>query len=285
MFSSFAFGLDDSRQARSPGRRLWWLGVPTTLTWAVVGWTGALGLLDSFRLMSLNRVGAWGADAGPAVSLVLLFSVAITVASSLGFAMLWSSGMSLSRMGMGFRASSLASALGIAVGSGLAIPSWTEPEAVGRRLPFLDDPPQEWSQADWVIYYEPYLVPGIAALIALVLILLLLKDFMASSAADDRAEALQQRGRIVTGHVTHIEFTNVWVMGNPRFKVHVTFPGESGERTVVTTMITSAFQAPSRGSTVKVRYDPQDPGSVRVEPDPQDQAAGRNPGGFLPPQW
>ncbi|SDW47039.1 Protein of unknown function [Amycolatopsis xylanica] len=278
----FAMGLDSPRR---PGKRLLWLGVPTTLAWAVVGWTGTLGLLDNFRLMSLNRVGSWGADGGPAVSLVLFFSVAITVASSLGFAMLWSSGFSLSRMGMGFRASSLAAALGIAIGGGLASPSWTEPEAVGKRLGFLDGPAQEWSQVDWIVYYEPYLVPGIAGVIALVLILLLLKDFLAVSAADDRAEALQQRGRLVTGYVTHVEFTNVWVMGNPQFKVHVTYPGETGERTVVTTMITSAFQAPSRGSTVKVRYDPQDPDSVLVEPDPQDRSAGRNPGGFVPPQW
>jgi hypothetical protein len=72
----------------------------------------------------------------------------------------------------------------------------------------------------------------------------------------------------VTGHVTQLEFTNVWVMGNPRFTVHVRFPTESGERTVVTTMITPLFQAPAPGSAVRVRYDPADPDVVVVEPDP-----------------
>lgn len=255
-------------EAARPGRRLWLLGVPTTLAWAAAGWSGALGLLDGFRLMSLNRLDAWGADAGSAASLVLFFSVAVTVASSLGFAMLWGAGMSLSRLGLGFRASSLTASLGVALGSGVAIPSWTPPESVGQRLPFLDGRPEPWSDVDWVVYYEPYLVPAVAALVALVLIVVLLRAFLREAEADDRAEGLRRRGRPVTGHVVHVEFTNVWMMGNPRFVVHVRFPTETGERTVVATMVTPLFQAPSRGSAVLVRYDPQDPSAVLVEPAP-----------------
>jgi hypothetical protein len=268
VFSSYAFGLpEDPRQARRPSLRLVLLGVPTTLAWAVAGWSGALGLLDGFRLMSLNRAGAWGADAGPAVSLVLFFSVSIMVASSLGFAMLWGGGMSLDRMGVGFRASSLAACLGVALGSGVAIPSWTRPESVGRRLPFSGGAAEPWTAVDWIIYYEPYLVPAVSGLAALVMIAVLLRAFLTAAEADDRAQALAQTGREVIGTVTHIEFTNIWVMGNPRFTVHVRFPVDGGERTVVTTMITSQFQAPSRGSTVRVRYDPKDPETVMVEPD------------------
>lgn len=257
---------DPPRPDRRAGRRLWLLGVPTTLAWAAAGWSGSLGMLDGFRLMSLNRVDAWGADAGPAVSLVLFFSVAVTVASSLGFAMLWGAGLSPSRLGIGFQASSLAAALGVALGGGVAIPSWTPPESVGQRLPFLDGRAEPWSDVDWVVYYEPYLVPAVAALVALVLIVVLLRAFLREAEADDRAEALRQRGRRVTGHVVHVEFTNVWVLGNPRFVVHVRFATETGERTVVATMVTSLFQSPSRGSTVTVRYDPQDPEAVLVEP-------------------
>jgi uncharacterized protein DUF3592 len=270
VFGAFDLGLaEDPRQVRRAGRRLWLLGVPTTLAWAAVGWSGALGLLDGFRLMSLNRVDAWGADAGPVVSLVLFFSVAITVASSLGFAMLWSGGMSLSRMGVGFRASSLTSALGVALGSGVAIPSWTPPESVGQRLPsHVDGKAVPWSDVDWVVYYEPYLVPAVSGLVALVMIVVLLRAFLAEAEADDRTEALRRLGTQVTGRVTHVEFTNVWIMGNPRFVVHVRFPAAEGERTVVTTMVTPLFQAPSRGATVLVRYDPQDPEAVLVEPDP-----------------
>ncbi|UOZ02921.1 DUF3592 domain-containing protein [Amycolatopsis sp. WQ 127309] len=266
----FALGLPEN--PRRTGRRLWLLGVPTTLAWAVAGWSGALGLLDTFRLMSLNRVDAWGADAGPAVSLVLFFSLSVTAASSLGFAMLWSGGVSLGRMGAGFRASSLAASLGIALGSGVAIPSWTRPEAVGQRLPFLDGAPEPWSDVDWVVYYEPYLVPAVAGLVALVMVVVLLRAFLTTAEADDRAQALAQRGRLVTGQVTHVEFTNVWIMGNPRFTVHVRFPAETGERTVVTTMVTPVMQSPARGTKVRVRYDPQDPGAVVVEPDPDDHA-------------
>ncbi|RSM59168.1 DUF3592 domain-containing protein [Amycolatopsis sp. WAC 01376] len=279
MFGSFEFGLPgDPRQARRPGLRLWLLGVPTTLAWAAVGWSGALGLLDGFRLMSLNRVDAWGPDAGPAVSLVLFFSVSITVASSLGFAMLWGGGMSLSGMGVGFRASSLAASLGIALGSGVAIPSWTPPESVGQRLP--SDP---WTDVDWIVYYEPYLVPAVAGVSALVMIMVLGRAFVTRAEADDRAQALAQTGRQVIGHVLGVEFTNVWVMGNPRFSVQVRFPTDGGERTVITTMITSPMQAPARGSTVKVTYDPLNPDSVQVDPDPADRAAGGNFGAFLPP--
>ncbi|WP_410638553.1 DUF3592 domain-containing protein [Amycolatopsis sp. lyj-346] len=269
MFGAFDLGLPGDRRPVRRGRRLWLLGVPTTLAWAAVGWSGALGLLDGFRLMSLNRVDAWGADAGPAVSLVLFFSAAITVASSLGFAMLWDGSLSLSHLGLGFRASSLSTALGVALGSGVAIPSWTPPESVGQRLPSqADGKAVPWSDVDWVVYYEPYLVPSVAALVALVLIVMMLRSFLTEAEADDRAEALRQTGRQVTGHVTHVEFTDVWVMGHPRFVVHVRFPAETGERTVVTTMITPLFQAPARGSSVLVRYDPRDPEAVLVEPDP-----------------
>nr|WP_166641774.1 DUF3592 domain-containing protein [Amycolatopsis sp. SID8362] len=258
---------DDSRPGRR-GRRLWLLGVPTTLAWAAAGWSGSLGLLDGFRLMSLNRVGAWGADAGPAASLVLFFSLAVTVASSLGFAMLWAAGPSLGRLAIGFRAGSLAAALGVALGGGVAIPSWTPPESVGRRLPFAGGDGEPWSDVDWVVYYEPYLVPAVAAVIALVLIAVLLREFLTAAEADDRAEALRRYGREVTGYVTHVEFTDVWVLGNPRYVVHVRFPVETGERTVVTTMVTPVLRSPARGSAVLVRYDPQDPEAVLVEPDP-----------------
>ncbi|WP_155546115.1 DUF3592 domain-containing protein [Amycolatopsis camponoti] len=257
---------DPPRSGRRAGRRLWLLGIPTTLAWAAAGWSGALGMLDGFRLMSLNRLDSWGVDAGSAASLVLFFSVAVTVASSLGFAMLWGAGMSVNRLGIGFRASSLTAALGVALGSGVAIPSWTPPESVGQRLPFLDGKAEPWSDVDWVVYYEPYLLPAVSALVALVLIVVLLRAFLSEAEEEDRTEALRQRGRRVTGHVVHVEFTNVWVMGNPRFVVHVRFPAETGERTVVATMVTSLFQAPSRGSAVTVRYDPQDPEAVLVEP-------------------
>ncbi|MGW7531363.1 DUF3592 domain-containing protein [Amycolatopsis sp. NPDC054798] len=267
MFSSFAFGLpDDPEQTRASNRRLWLLGIPATLAWAVAGWSGTLGLLDGFRLMSLNRVGAWGADAGPAGSLVLFFSLSVMVASSLGFAMLWGSGMSLRRMGIGFRASSLAAALGVLLGSGVAAPSWTPPEAVGERLPFLDGKAEPWSDVDWVVYYEPFLVPAAAGLVALVLIVVLLRSSLRAAEENDREQALLRNGRRVTGVLTRVDFTNVWVLGNPRFSVHVRFPTETGEREVVTTMITTLFQAPSEGSAVQVRYDPLDPKAVLVEP-------------------
>ncbi|MEV7094895.1 DUF3592 domain-containing protein [Amycolatopsis sp. NPDC051045] len=264
----FAFRLPGDPRPGRRGGRLWLLGVPTTLAWAATGWSGALGLLDGFRMMSLNRVDAWGADAGPVVSLVLFFSLAITVASSLGFAMLFAAGLSLDRMSVGFRASSLTTALGVALGSGLAIPSWTPPESVGQRLPGPGGRAEPWSDVDWVVYAEPYLVPAVSALVALVLIVVLLRAFLTEAEADDRVQALRHHGRQVTGFVTHVEFTNVWVMGHPRFVVHVRFPAETGERTVVTTLVTSLFQAPSRGSAVQVRYDPQDPEAVLVEPDP-----------------
>ncbi|WP_410598565.1 DUF3592 domain-containing protein [Amycolatopsis sp. lyj-90] len=286
MFGSFEFGLPgDPRQARRPGLRLWLLGVPTTLAWAVAGWSGALGLLDGFRLMSLNRVDAWGADAGPAVSLVLLFSISITVASSLGFAMLWGGGMSLRGMGLGFRASSLAASVGVALGSGAAIPSWTPPESVGQRLPSGGGAAEPWTDVDWVVYYEPYLVPAVAGVTALVMVMVLGRAFVTKAEADDRAQALAQSGVQVMGQVIGVEFTNVWVMGNPRFTVQVRFPTDAGERTVISTMITPPLQAPSRGSTVKVTYDPRNPDSVQVDPDPADRAAGGNLGAFLPPMF
>ncbi|WP_406633286.1 DUF3592 domain-containing protein [Amycolatopsis sp. WGS_07] len=191
----------------------------------------------------------------------------MTVASSLGFAMLWGGGVSLRRMGIGFQASSLAAALGVLLGSGVAAPSWTPPESVGERLPSPGGGKAEpWSEVDWVVYYEPYLVPAVAGLIAMVLIVVLLRAFLRAAEEDDREQGLLHCGLQATGLVTRVEFTNVWVMGNPRFTVHVRFATATGEREVVTTMITSLFQAPSEGTEVRVRYDPQDPKAVLVEP-------------------
>lgn len=251
---------EDPRQARGTRRKLWLLSVPTALTWAVTGWAGALGILDGFRLMSLNRIDAWDAGAGSMVAFTLIFSISVTLASMLGFAMTWTGGWS----GTGFGIGGFATFLGLTIGTALAIPSWTAPEAVGKRLPFAGQPAEPWSDADWVIYYEPYVVPGVFALVAVVTGAVVLRAAWTAAMREDATGNITHRGRQVTGRVDHVEFTHNWGMGNPEFRVRVSYEGTDGPRTVVTTMTTSAFAAPVVGSTVDVLYDPDDDEAVIV---------------------
>ncbi|ONI80178.1 hypothetical protein ALI22I_43050 [Saccharothrix sp. ALI-22-I] len=61
-------------------------------------------------------------------------------------------------------------------------------------------------------------------------------------------------------------------MGNPRFRVRVSYPGTVGPRTAVATMISSVFQAPVVGGAVDVFYDPDDDESVIVRARPDQPA-------------
>lgn len=255
----------DPRQARAARRRLWLLSVPTTLAWAVTGWSGALGLLDGFRLMSLNRVSAWEDGPGSMASLVIIFSVFVTIASMLGFAMTWTGGWTFGWTGTGSGIGSFATFLGLAIGTGLAMPSWTAPEAVGERLPLTDGGPAEkWSDVDWIVYYEPYLVPAVFALIAVVTGAVVLRAAWTTAMREDATGDIMHRGRRVTGRIDHVEFTHSWGMGSPEFRVRVSYPGTDGPRTAVTTMTASAFEAPVYGGTVDVFYDPDDDESIIV---------------------
>lgn len=249
----------DPRRAR---RKLWLLSVPTTSAWAVTGWSGALGILDGFRLMSLNRVSAWEDGPGSMAALTIIFSIFVTVASMLGFAMTWNDG---GWLGTGSGVGSFATFLGLTIGTAVAMSSWTAPEAVGRRLPLSDGKPAEkWSDVDWVVYYEPYLVPAVFALAAAVTGALVLRAAWTAAMKEDATGEVMHRGHKVTGRIDHVEFTHNWGTGDPQFRVRVSYPGTDGPRTVVTTMTTPAFEAPVYGGTVDVFYNPDDDESIIV---------------------
>lgn len=258
MFGNWWPGLpEDPRQARATRRKLWLLSVPTALAWAVSGWSGALGILDGFRLMSLNRVSTWAEGPGSMAALTVIFGVAVTVASTLGFAMAWTSMWS----GVG----RFATFLGLTVGTAVAMSSWTAPEAVGVRLPLADGQPAEkWSDVDWVVYYEPYLVPAVFAVVAVVTGAVVLRAAWTSAMREDATGEIMHRGNQVVGRIEQVEFTHSWGMGSPEFRVRVSYPGTDGPRTAVTTMTTSPFAAPVYGSAVDVFYDPADDESIIV---------------------
>jgi hypothetical protein len=256
---------DDPRHARGARRKLWLLSVPTALAWAVTGWSGALGILDGFRLMSLNRVSTWEDGPGSMVALTVIFSIAVTVASMLGFAMAWHGGSMFGWTGTGSGVGSFATFLGLTIGTAVAMPSWTAPEAVGERLALSDgQPAQQWSDVDWVVYYEPYVVPAVFALVALVTGVVMLRAAWTAAMREDATGNIMHRGCQVTGRIDHVEFTHDWGLGNPRFRVRVSYQGTDGPRTVVTTMTTSAFAAPVYGGAVDVFYDPDDDESIIV---------------------
>jgi hypothetical protein len=249
------------REARATRRTLWLLAVPTALAWAVTGWSGALGILDGFRLMSLNRVIAWENGPGSMAALTVIFGIAVTVASMLGFAMTWTDGRMLGGPGAG----SFATFLGLTIGTAAAMSSWTAPEAVGRRLSD-GRAAEQWSDVDWIVYYEPYLVPAVFALTALVIGALLLRAAWTAAMREDATGEIMHRGNRVVGRIDHVEFTHDWSTGRPRFTVRVSYQGTDGPRTVLTTMTTPAFEAPVHGSKVDVFYDPNDDESIIVRP-------------------
>ncbi|XVS67599.1 DUF3592 domain-containing protein [Actinosynnema sp. CA-299493] len=258
---------DDPDRDREVRRKAWLLSVPTALSWAVVGWSGALGLLDELRLMSLNRAGSWE-QAPSAISLIVIFSVSVTIASMLGFAMRWADWSASGWPGTGFGVGGFATCLGLAIGTALAATSWTAPESVGERLPLVAGRPAEpWTSVDWVVYYEPYLLPGVFGELAVVAGALLAHKARQARKTAKRQDAppdLEQRGWRVTGRIEHVEFTRDWGMGNPRFAVHVSYQGTSGPRTAAATMVTSMFAAPVVGAAVDVFYDPDDDESIVV---------------------
>ena len=258
---------EDPRETRGARRKLWLLSVPTTLAWAVTGWSGALGILDGFRLMSLNRVSAWEDGPGSMVALTIVFSISVTIASMLGFAILWADGRALGWPGTGSGVGSFATSLGLTIGTAVAVSSWTAPEAVGRRLPLSDGQPAErWSDVEWVVYYEPYVVPAVFALVAVVTGARMLRAAWTTAMREDATGDIIHRGNRVTGRIDHVEFTHSWGMGSPEFRVRVSYQGTDGPRTAVTTMTTSAFEAPVYGGTVDVYYDPNHDESIIVRP-------------------
>jgi hypothetical protein len=257
----------DPREARGARRKLWLLSVPTTVAWAVTGWSGALGILDAFRLMSLNRVSAWEDGPGAMPALTVIFGIAVTVASMLGFAMMWTDGRAFGWPGTGSGAGSFATFLGLTIGTAVAMSSWTAPEAVGERLPLSDGQPAErWSDVEWVVYYEPYVVPAVFAIVAVVTGARMLRAAWTTAMREDATGEIMHRGNRVTGRIEHVEFTHDWGMGNPQFTVRVSYRGTDGFRTVTTSMTTSAFEAPVYGGTVDVFYDLDDDESIIVRP-------------------
>ena len=263
---------DDPRRDREARRKVWLLSVPTALSWVVVGWSGALGVLDGFRLMSLNRVETWDVG-GPMISLTVVFGVAVTIASMLGFAMRWADWSASGWSGTGLGVGGFATFLGLAIGTALAAPSWTAPEAVGARVPLPDGRPAEpWTSVDWVVYYEPYLLPGVFGEVTVVTGALLVHAARKTARRDDPSPDLEHRGRRVTGRIDHVEFTHDWGMGNPRFAVRVSYPGTAGPRAAAATMTTSVFAAPVVGDAVDVFYDPADDESVVVRARPHESA-------------
>ena len=138
----------------------------------------------------------------------------------LGFAMMWTDDRMPGWPGTGSGAGRFATFLGLTIGTAVAMSSWTTPEAVGRRLPLsAGQPAQKWSDVD--------------------------------------TGEIIHRGNRVTGRIDHVEFTHNWGTGNPQFRVRVSYQGTDGPRSVVTTMTTSAFQAPLVGNTVDVLYAPE----------------------------
>ncbi|MDN4639618.1 hypothetical protein QCD70_05110 [Agreia sp. PsM10] len=158
-----------ARAAARPGNTLLLvlLGAVHAAVWVAAGF-GVGILLDTVRLMTVNQVGGWSSGFDGATS-QLLGVGAIGLGSVLG---VFLTGR-LGRLGLGAAMiiPFCTAFLGIALGLVLFIPSWTEPDAVGEKVAFIDGGDREpWQSDAWIAYYLPFWLPAVFGVLLLLAI-------------------------------------------------------------------------------------------------------------------
>lgn len=250
------------QEARAGGSRLLItiiIAVVHLALWAMAGF-GFPDIADRLRLMSMNQVKGWESalSAGPA-----LFFIGIFAGAFLGvlFTMRVSRGHGI---GPGMLAPIATGTLGLAIGLTLAIPRWTPPEVVGEKLPFLDGTPEPWGFDAWLAYNQPYILPAVFGVIAIISLFLGIRAVARTRAKQRSISDLASSGTKVAGVVTEVLPTGAMVNGLPYVKYTVKFTDHIGaDRWLQKKGAFPYTQAPRQGDSVVVWFDQSDPGNQK----------------------
>ena len=248
-----------ARAAARPGTALLLvlLGAVHAAVWVAAGF-GIGILLDTFRLMTVNQVGGWSSGFDGADS-QLLGVGAIFVGSVLG---VFLTGR-LGRVGLGAAMiiPFCTAFLGIALGLVLFIPSWTEPDAIGEKVAFIDGGDTEpWQSDAWIAYYLPYWLPAVFGVLLLLAVAAALAATRATRRRLGRMQDIEAHGTRVPGVVTEAIATGTEIQGMPRIQFTARFRDAAGaDRWVTKKAVFPRASTPRAGDPAVVWFDARAP--------------------------
>jgi hypothetical protein len=249
------------RERTSPGSyaRAIVLSLVHAALWGAAGYGGGM-LLDTFRLMAVNQVGAWGGlgDGFPWLFLIGVFGGAIC-----GFALTGRMTVFLGPRAIGFPF--FTAFIGLAIGLLLFLPRWTSPERIGFQKGFLEgDAATAWGPGSWVMYALPWWLPAVFGLIAMLALIGLVRGSARGRQKSDRIRSMIETGIRVLGTVSEVTSTGLIIMGNPQAQLTVRFTDASGtSRWVTKKHVFPPASIPRTGDAFTVWYDPLDPGNEK----------------------
>lgn len=253
--------LPSDAASRSKGRVAALVLAPLDLlVWLVAGW-GSVDLLDSFRLMLAADISQWGSGGMPGVGLGAFF-VGVFLGSLTGFATLRAIMRATGAFGPGFAFTNAIALAGIGGGQLAAIGQWTPIPDPGTVLE-VGSTTMPGDVGAWIGYQAPLLVPAVLAVLAVCNLVPGIAGTVKAARRVALGDELRTHGRRVLGRIVDASFTNVWIMGMPRFRVTAEYDTGEGLGTVTTHMTTDAMRAPMVGGPIEVLHDPRSPRDPR----------------------
>jgi hypothetical protein len=224
--------------------------------WALAGW-GIASVMDVFRLMSVNEVGAW---TGNHEDDYWMLFVGVFAGAVLGFVLTGRASILMSRGAAVFLPMATAFA-GLTVAFAAYFPEWTPAQQVGRRLPFSEgDSGETWGPGDWIAYAVPYWVPAILGLVAIGAILVVIRAARAGRKRTTRILRVMDQGMRVVGRVSDAGSGSVYVNSAPLVTLTVAYTDLDGvARWVTKRRDFPPTAVPKIGDIYTVWYDRDDP--------------------------
>lgn len=230
------------------------------LVWLVAGW-GSVEVLDAFRVMLTADIEQWSAAGVPGVGLGAFF-VGVFLGSLVGFATLRAIMSATGAFGPGFAFTNAIAFAGVASGQLAGIGQWTPVPDPGTALE-VGSGAMPADLMGWIGYQAPLLLPAVLGALALCSAVPGVVGAVRAGRRSTARDELRAQGRQVLGRVVDASFTNVWIMGMPRFLVTAEYDTGHGLGTVTTHMTTDAMRAPMVGGPIEVLFDPSAPHDVR----------------------
>ncbi|TQL74740.1 hypothetical protein FB566_0226 [Stackebrandtia endophytica] len=222
--------------------------VPTSVAvWTLVGFIAAM-VLDPVRLLLLDGLGDWADTMSAQSSMFYTGITALCAGSFLNFAIGWHTTRALSTLGSHGLATTAIWTGGLALGFAGAWPFmiWTPPRSVDAT----------GDAFSWFAYHAPWLLPAVLSMVMLVSAFLMVRDHYGVHSAVTKLREAKEHGIVQPGTITRVEFTNIWIDGDPQFDVTVSYLGIDGPRETTRPFATPLAKAPVPGGQVDVWYGP-----------------------------